>query len=244
MIVLHQFAPAFGLPNASPFCMKVETWLRIAGLPFTLDNRASPLKAPKGKLPYIDDDGEAVADSGLIIAHLVRRHRVDPDAALDAAERAVATAFTRLLEEHLYWAAIYTRWIDDAGWQLTREAFFGRMPAPMRQLVPMLVRRNMRRQLWDHGLGRHSRDEIMTLGIADLDAVADFLGDKPFLMGDQATTVDATAYAFLANLLWVPLDSPLRAHGRRRTNLEAYCQRMRAAWFEAADPAAEDVARP
>ena len=96
MIVLHQFAPAFGLPNASPFCMKVETWLRIAGLPFTLDNRASPLKAPKGKLPYIDDDGETVADSGMIIANLVRKHGVDPDAKLDAHQRAVATAFTRL----------------------------------------------------------------------------------------------------------------------------------------------------
>jgi hypothetical protein len=25
MIKLYQFTPAFGLPNASPFCMKVET---------------------------------------------------------------------------------------------------------------------------------------------------------------------------------------------------------------------------
>lgn len=32
MIKLHQLAPAFGLPNASPFCMKVETYLRMAGL--------------------------------------------------------------------------------------------------------------------------------------------------------------------------------------------------------------------
>ena len=193
---------------------------------------ASPLKAPKGKLPYIDDDGETVADSGMIIAHLVRKHGVDPDAKLDAHQRAVATAFTRLFEEHLYWAAIYTRWIDDAGWLRTREAFFGRLPPPLRQLVPALVRRNMRRQLWDQGMGRHSRDEIMALGSADLDAVADFLGDKPFLMGGEASSVDATAYAFLANLLWAPPDSPLREHGRRRSNLEAYCQRMRDTWFD------------
>jgi hypothetical protein len=33
LITLHQFAPAFGLPNASPFCMKLETYLRMAGLP-------------------------------------------------------------------------------------------------------------------------------------------------------------------------------------------------------------------
>lgn len=29
MIQLQQFAPAFGLPNASPFCMKLETYLRM-----------------------------------------------------------------------------------------------------------------------------------------------------------------------------------------------------------------------
>jgi hypothetical protein len=57
MIKLHQFAPAFGLPNASPFCMKVETYLRMAGLPYERVNSGDVLRAPKGKLPVIDDDG-------------------------------------------------------------------------------------------------------------------------------------------------------------------------------------------
>jgi hypothetical protein len=34
VIRLYQYAPAFGLPNASPFCMKLETYLRMAQLPF------------------------------------------------------------------------------------------------------------------------------------------------------------------------------------------------------------------
>ena len=52
-IELYQFAPAFGLPNASPFCMKMETWLRMAGLPFTIPapNFSHFGKAPKGKMP-------------------------------------------------------------------------------------------------------------------------------------------------------------------------------------------------
>ena len=33
-IALHQFAPCFGLPNASPFCMNVEAYLRLAGLEY------------------------------------------------------------------------------------------------------------------------------------------------------------------------------------------------------------------
>ena len=67
MIKVHQFAPAFGLPNASPFCMKLETYLRMAGLPFELVNDGNVIRAPKGKLPYIEDDGRVVADTNFII---------------------------------------------------------------------------------------------------------------------------------------------------------------------------------
>ena len=32
LIKLYQFAPAFGLPNASPFCMKLETYVGFPSL--------------------------------------------------------------------------------------------------------------------------------------------------------------------------------------------------------------------
>lgn len=157
MIQLVQFAPAFGLPNASPFCMKLETWLRMAGLPFeTVNDGMRVMKAPKGKLPYIvDDDGSVVSDSSLIIEHLQQRRGIALDAALTPAERGVATAFRRLFEENLYWAVLHTRWVDDAGWALTREAFFGTMPVPLRWFVPAMARRGLRAELRGHGMGRH-----------------------------------------------------------------------------------------
>jgi Glutathione S-transferase N-terminal domain len=53
MIKLYQFNPAFGLPNPSPSCMKLETYLRMTGIPFEIIPNASLAKAPKGKIPYI-----------------------------------------------------------------------------------------------------------------------------------------------------------------------------------------------
>jgi glutathione S-transferase len=231
MIRLYQFAPAFDLPNASPFCMKVETLLRMSGLPFECDNRGLLTRAPKGKLPFIEDEGEAIGDSGFILAHLKRKHGVDLDAGLDEAQRSVATAFERLFCEHLYWAAVYTRWIDPGGFEASKAAFFGRMRWPMRALVPPLARRGMKKQLWGHGMGRHSPAEIVSLGCEDIDAVAGFLGDKAFFFGDTPSSIDATAYAFLANLLWVPIDSALATHAREQASLAAYCQRMRARYY-------------
>jgi hypothetical protein len=60
MITLEGFGPAFGLPDPSPFVTKVEMLLKMAGLPYAVDTTGFN-KAPKGKLPYIVDDGEIVA---------------------------------------------------------------------------------------------------------------------------------------------------------------------------------------
>lgn len=231
MITLHQFPPGFGLPNASPFCMKVETYLRLAGLPYETDNRGRLPKAPKGKLPYLDDDGECVADSTFIIAYLKERYGDPLDAGLSAEQRATALAWQRLIEENLYWAVAYTRWIEPAGFALMREVFFSRLPWPLRRIVPPLARRAVQKELWGHGLGRHSRDEIMAIGQADVDAIAVFLGDKTYFLGESPTSLDATAYAFLANILWAPVDSPIRRHAQVRPRLEAYCRRLQARYW-------------
>lgn len=227
MIRLHQFAPAFGLPNASPFCMKVETYLRLVGIPFECVNGEMPMKAPKGKLPFIEDNGQVVADSSFIIEHLKRAHGDPLDGGLSQAQRAAAVAWQRLLEDSLYWALLHSRWIEPAGWGLTREAFFGPLPAPLRWLVPPLARRGMRRQLQGHGMGRHSREEIFAIGCKDLSALADHLADRRYMLGDAPTSLDATAYAFLANVLWAPMPSPLRDHAQGRPELVAYAERVR-----------------
>jgi glutathione S-transferase len=231
VIKLHQFAPAFGLPNASPFCMKLETYLRMAGLPFELVNDGNVFKAPKGKLPYIDDEGRMLADTSLIVDHLKARYGDPLDAALSPPDRAIALAFQRLFEENLYWAVVQTRWFDDDGWPKTRAAFFGPLPAPLRAPVAWLARRGMRKEMHGHGMGRHSVQEIHAIGCRDVTAVADFLGDKRFMMGPDPSSLDATAYAFLANLLWAPVASPILRHAQRLPALQGYCERMKARYY-------------
>ncbi len=232
MIKLHQFVPAFGLPNASPFCMKLETWLRMAGLPFELVNDGmSVMKAPKGKLPFIDDGGQRVADTQFIIDHLKAKYGDPFDADLSPQDRALATAFQRLFEEDLYWAVVHTRWVNETGWAKTREAFFGMLKPPLKWFLPALARRGLISEMRGHGMGRHTPEQIMAIGGRDIDAVADFLADKPFFLGQQPRSIDACAYAFLANLLWAPVDSPLQRRAKGRPNLEAYCQRMKARYY-------------
>ena len=233
MITLYQFEPAFGLPNASPFCMKLETWLRMAQLPYEAPTmRMTDMrKAPKGKMPYIVDEGRVVSDSTFIIDYLKATYGDTLDGWLSTEQRAVALAFQRLLEENLYWAVVYSRWIEPAGWELTRASFFANLPAALKVIVPPLARRGMRQELHGHGMGRHSSQDIYAIGKRDIAAVADFLDGKSFIMGDAPCSLDAIAYAFLANLLWVPVESPLKQHAQQYAQLDSYCQRMRSQYY-------------
>lgn len=233
MITLYQFPPAFGLPNASPFCLKLELYLRMAGLPYRNRYTLELHKTPKGKLPWIDDDGVQLADSGLIIDYLKTKYGDPLDGSLTQLQRAHGLAIARLLEEHLYWAVLHDRWISEAGWELTRPALFGALPWPLRAIVPIVARRGLRAELRGHGMGRHSDEQIHALGIADVEALAALLGDQEYFLGARAASIDAIAAAFLANILMVPLETPIKAAAAAHANLVAYTRRMAQQYFPA-----------
>src|SRR5262245_57526176 len=89
-IKLFQFPRLFPIPNLSPFCCKLETWLRIAGIPYDIVDTPNPRKGPKRKLPFIQDAGLRMGDTSVIIAHLTKTRGIDPDARLDRSQRATA----------------------------------------------------------------------------------------------------------------------------------------------------------
>jgi glutathione S-transferase len=224
-VVVVQFPDVWGR-NVSPFGLKLEAWLRLADIPYTVQPSMDLGKAPKGKLPYVRDEGRTIGDTTLIIEHLKATRKIDPDAGLTQRERAEALAVQRLFEEHLYFAMIYSRWIDEAGWATLAPAFFGRVPPPVRGLIANRYRRRIRRMLELQGIGRHRSEEIYAMARADLQAIADFLEDRPFLMGEQLTTVDAVAYGFLANILYVPFETELKSSAEGYPTLVTYCEAM------------------
>ncbi len=228
MLTLIQFPHALGVMNASPFCMKVEVFLKLAGLPYRVDDGHLPMRMPKGKLPALRDGDLLVCDSQAIVAHLQQRYRAELPSALREPERGADLALRRMLEEHFYFAALWGRWIADAGFRVTGPAFFGSLPGPLRGLVAALVRRKMRRDLIGQGMGRHSQSEITERACADLDAVQVMLGARPYFGGDAPTALDASVYAFLANALFVEIDNPVRRHLQGQAALVAYCARMEA----------------
>ena len=236
-IVLYQFPPMFGVDNPSPFCLKVEAWLKLAGLPFSIHHTIAPNRAPKGKLPYIRLDDQCVCDSDTIIATLAARSGIHLDNALDAREAAELHALVRMLEHHYYWAMVWSRWVGP-NWALTRAEISQAMPFGVRHIVPKIIHRQIRRDLHGQGLGRLGEAEIYRRANQDMAAASDYLGDRPYLGGAQPVTADAAFYGLIANALGQNQPGPLVDFARTRSNLVSYAARMRKRLSQAAETAA------
>ncbi len=230
MLKLHQFARTWGIPNLSHPCCKTETYLRMAGIEYEIEP-GLPMSAPKGKLPYIEDGDTILGDSGFIVLYLKRKYH-DLDKGLSEAELALSLAMQRLLEEHLYWATMYSRWqYTDANWQTNKQAIFGVMPPIIRDMAAPYFRRKIQQQIYGHGMGRHTAEEIFTLGNQDIDALSACLGDKKYFLGDRPTTLDASAFGFLINTIGCPIESPLKEHGLSKDNLTNFVDRIKVEYY-------------
>ena len=227
MITLYHFADDWGF-DPSPFCLKLETHLKLARVPF--EKRTSLvafMRAPKKKLPYIVDDGQVVDDSEGIIEYLKRNYGVSLDSGLTPAQRATGHAVRRMLEEGTYWVLIYSRWMEDKNWRRYRPVLFGAVPSPLRSVMAEFVRRDYKRRLYGQGLSRHGRDEIYAIYNKDIESVSALLGDNEFFFGDKVSSIDAVIYGFLGNAFYAPLETPPKATIAKHPNLVAYLNRIR-----------------
>ena len=86
-------------------------------------------------------------------------------------DRAYHLAITRLHEEHLYFALLQQRWIRPENAALTRDAFFGRLPKPLRGFIFSRVKKSMGKLLHRQGMGRHSEAEIDAFALEDITAI-------------------------------------------------------------------------
>lgn len=230
MIILYAFGPHFGLPDPSPFVVKAMTLLKLAGLDY-VEKRGNPMRAPKRKLPYIDDNGTIVADSTFIRFHLETAHGADFDRGLTPQQKAQSWAIEKMCEEHLYWIVVCERWLDDENFERGPKVFFEAAPAFVRPFVTRMVRRDVAKSAWRQGLARHTPQERADLGRRDVEALSALLGDRPYLFGDAPCGADATVFAFVAGLMSPTFKTPTGDAALAAPNLVAYRDRMMSAYF-------------
>jgi glutathione S-transferase len=228
---VHTFSSTWGLPTAGPFGLKLEACLRMLNVPYDRVHEDNPGKGPKRKSPWIEDKGQRIGDTELILAHLAKTRGVSLDNQLDALTRARAHALRRMLEEHFHQVFEYELVIHDAGFPVFRSFVALAVPRPVASVLSRVLRSKMRKHLFERGIARHTQAEIESTGRADVDALVALLGDQPWFFGDAPVKADASAFGLLAATIKSPLQTPVCSYARAQPTLVAYVDRALAHFF-------------
>lgn len=209
VVYLYQFTRTPLLPSMSPYCLKVETWLRLAGLKYENVDHKLKLRSKKGQLPFVEVNGEEIADSAIIIKELAQRYEKDLDAALTQEQRNIAHAMISMLENHLIWVLLFWRSKNPdqmiKGYKVNLQHALGsRLPnAVLNFLFKFQFGRKGAKKVKAQGLGVHKPEEIEEFGKQDLKVLSELLADKPFFFGDEPTTLDCVAFSVLAQVHYI-----------------------------------------
>lgn len=224
--------PMWGVSSPSSFAVKLETWLRMEGIPYERKALTKPPQSKTGKIPYIERaDGSLLADSSIIIETLADELGIDLDHAQSAEQVARAHVIRRTVEESLYFSLAWERWMDDRHWSIIRDDYYRKLPSGIRHAFAGLVRRKLRRDWLGQGIGRHDWKDIVALGTADIQAVSTLLGGDEYFAGERPGVVDASVYGSIAVTLAFPEETPLQRAMRACPNLIDFHDRMRAAYW-------------
>ncbi|XP_038617103.1 failed axon connections homolog isoform X2 [Tachyglossus aculeatus] len=226
-IILHQFSrPNNGVPSLSPFCLKMETYLRMADLPY--QNYFDGKLSPQGKMPWIEYNREKVSGTEFIIDFLEEKLGVNLNKNLGPHERAVSRAVTKMVEEHFHWTLAYCQWVDNLHETQKMLSFSGPLSNLLKWILCHLTKGIVKREMYGHGIGRFSEEEMYLLMEKDMRSLAGLLGDKKYIMGPKLSTLDATVFGHLAQAMWtLPGTRPERLIKGELINLAMYCERIR-----------------
>jgi len=227
MLTLYSYPGLFGVADNNGYGLKVFAFLKLAGLPFTHRHVFDASAAPRGQLPYIVDDGEAIGDSDTIIAHLIGKYRLALDGALTVAQRDMSHLIGRMLDD-LYWVMSYSRWKDERYRPAFLQAFRREHPGLTEEGLRKAQEFNAQRYHYQ-GIGRYSPAAAYARGVADLQVLVHLVPSTGFLHGPQPGSIDAAIYGFLANIYFYEIDTPLRQFVAAHRNLVRHCSEIHAA---------------
>ncbi|XP_001606801.2 failed axon connections isoform X2 [Nasonia vitripennis] len=240
IVYLYQFPRTPLLPSLSSYCLKVETWLRLNGIQYENVDHKMKFRSKKGQLPFVELNGEEIADSTIILRELGQKYGKDIDACLSTEQKSVAHATISMIENHLIWVVHCwrTKNLDQMlkGYKVNLQHALGtRIPnGILNFFFKFTFGRKGTRKVKAQGMGVHTPEEVLQFGCADLKVLCDMLADKPFFFGDEPTTLDVVAFANLAQILYIDKEIPFAFRDYMQENcpnLVGHCSRMKERCF-------------
>ncbi|KAG1661430.1 Failed axon connections [Nymphon striatum] len=292
VVYLYQFGRCPVIPQISPFCFKVETWLRMTNLKYEVTAireciltllanahfskkvygeiarnvndafgcwRTSSLtmfvlfyygssysasernvvdhhmkfKSKKGQLPFVENNGEEIADSEIIIDSLSEKYGKNLDEHLASEQKILSHAFTSMLNNHTSWIMRWFRYSQPDQFRKASQFDVKResgsvLPKRVINFVFKMKFKHKIGQTISHGLGNHKKEEIIEFGKKDLNSLSGLLGEKQFFFGDTPSLLDCEVFAHISQFWYLPTDPEITKYLEEScSNLVRFLDRMK-----------------
>ncbi|XP_033732092.1 failed axon connections homolog [Pecten maximus] len=231
-IVINQIGRGPYVPSLTPFAIKLETYFRMEGIPYQVKHKLGRKSKKTGKVPFVEYNGEEIPDSEFILEFLSKEKNFDLNEGLTVEQIGIGRAFQKMAEENTYWCFMMDRGILDetnAVWKMFN----------LSRLFVFLGKYDLKRTLWDHGIGRYSSEQIRHIMSEDLKSLSYYLGSKKFLFGNKASKFDCAIFGILAEIRWASFGGFGPSVMKEYPNLFDYCERMKDTFW----PDWEDIIR-
>lgn len=240
IVYLYQFGRTGTIASPSPFCLKLETWLRMTGIKYENVDHKMKYRSKRGQLPFVEFNGTEIADSSAIIKQLGTHFNADIDAKLTSEQRNLTHAIITMAENHLHWINVWWRMNHTehvlSGYKMDLQRMLGsKLPLGCLKIYyGYWYKRKCEKKVRGTGIGAHTAEQIIQMGMDDLRVMSDMLQDKPFYFGDEPTMLDIVVFSQVAQLVVLekeaahPLQAWILENGK---NLLTHFERMKDRFF-------------
>ncbi|MDU8927354.1 glutathione S-transferase C-terminal domain-containing protein [Alisedimentitalea sp. MJ-SS2] len=221
-LTVFTYPPAWGLPSACPFAVKLLAWLNLHRIPYRQIVHSSVENSPTGNSPWVEVNGEAVGETDAIIAFLANQYDIPcghrPDESQHETTQRLKTAF----EDQFHKVMEYEMLIHPVGVP-GFEAVVAGQPSAIASVQKNKLRHRLRKYLDDCGFTAFGQEKIEACGRAKLDKLSELVEQYRFIGGEHPSIADLSVFGQVAPLRYWPMRTPVAEYVKSSAVLRRWC---------------------
>lgn len=203
-------------PNFFPQCVKIETFLRVAKIPYVVHFTDDSTLSPNARLPFIVHNAVVVSDGEFIVHYLIEAFAVTVDSHLTPTEHAKGLMMRRMVETSINYGLNRTLFVDHSKIIVNMFSVEFALQPVVAAMIVRGMRSNTIKVLNAVGYGDFSQEQYQLEFLRDLQSLETFIKSSnssaddeggALLFGAEPTSYDCSVFA------WLQVAGEMGVHG-------------------------------
>jgi len=212
LVYMYQGPRCAVLPSTNPACLKLETWLRLTNVKFESVTQHK-MTSRKGQLPFVELNGEEIAESPSLLQELATRIGVGIDEWLTSEQRNISYCIITMLDNHF--SLILKAWISKNPKEMLKaynitdlqQLIRTKWPKPILNFIFKRKMKHLSKKISAVQIDVKDTEGLQLSAQEDLETISNLLGDQMFFFGSTPSTLDISVFSHIAQLVYMKPDA-------------------------------------